>query len=293
MHKISLVVATIARSDELVRLFDSLASQDISGFEVILVDQNPDIRLEGLINREWPFPVNWVRRPDIRGLSRARNIGWKAAQGEFVIFPDDDCWYPPWLLSRGVQLLSAARADVLTGRAADEQGNDINGRYAQQPHKIDRSNVWVSGIEWVMLFKRSLLAAVMGFDENVGVGAATPWQACEGQDILLRAVDRGYNCQFDPSFYGHHARFSEIPPKALRTKGRAYGRGLGYVLRLHNYGLVSATAWIGRPLVRLVLSAARAHFSDCAYFFNVSLGRLEGYLGRTFSQSARQSTTQR
>ncbi len=277
---ISLVVATLGRSVELDRLFESLSAQDRTDFEVILVDQNADNRLERLAGGNWPFPVKWIHLPDIRGLSRARNIGWKAAQGELLIFPDDDCWYPPWLLSRGVEILNATQADIVTGRAADEQGNDINGRYAQKPHRIDRTNVWISGIEWVMLFKKSALAALGGFDEDVGVGASTPWQACEGQEILLRALGHGLMCCFDPSFYGHHARFDEIPSKALRAKGRAYGRGLGYVLRLHSYNSVDAANWIGRPLARVVLSAARGDLPACAYFFNVALGRLEGYVRR-------------
>jgi glycosyltransferase involved in cell wall biosynthesis len=277
---VSLVVATLGRSVELERLFQSLSAQDRSDFEVILVDQNADNRLEQLAHGNWPFSVNWIHVPSVRGLSRARNIGWRAARGELLIFPDDDCWYPPWLLSRGIEILNATQADIVTGRAADEHGNDINGRYAQAPHRIDRRNVWISGIEWVMLFKKSALVALGGFDEDVGVGASTPWQACEGQEILLRALEHGQKCCFDPAFYGHHARFDEIPAKALRAKGRAYGRGLGYVLRLHRYNSMVAANWIGRPLARLLLSAARGDLSASAYFFNVALGRLEGYVRR-------------
>jgi glycosyltransferase involved in cell wall biosynthesis len=277
---ISLVVATLGRTTELDRLFESLSAQGRTDFEVILVDQNADSRLEGLAAGDWPFPVNWVRVPNIRGLSRARNVGWRAARGELLIFPDDDCWYPPWLLSRGLEILAATRADIVTGRAADQLGNDINGRYAQAPNRIDRTNVWISGIEWVMLFKKAALVALGGFDEDVGVGASTPWQACEGQEILLRALEQGLTCCFDPSFYGHHARFDEISAKAMQAKGRAYGRGLGYVLRLHHYNFVAAANWIARPLARLMLSAARGDLSRCAYFFNVALGRLEGYVKR-------------
>lgn len=161
---ISLVVATLGRTVELEKLFRSLSAQDRLDFEVILVDQNPDKRLQDLTENGWPFEVNWIRKPDIRGLSRARNIGWRVARGELIIFPDDDCWYPPWLLSRGVDLVSAKQADILTGRASDEQGRDINGRYAQAAHRINRSNVWISGIEWVMFFSKASLIAVDGFD---------------------------------------------------------------------------------------------------------------------------------
>jgi len=82
----------------------------------------------------------------------------------------------------------------------------------------------------MMLFRKSALLAVDGFDETIGVGAATPWQACEAQDIILRALACGLQCTFDPSFYGHHKEFDI----STQSKGRAYGRGLGYVLRIQN-----------------------------------------------------------
>jgi hypothetical protein len=103
---------------------------------------------------------------------------------------------------------------------------------------------------------------------------------------LLRVLDKDFNCRFDPSFFGHHVRFDEIPPKVMQAKGRAYARGLGYVLRVHRYGYLAAANWIGRPLVKLLLSAAKGDLDRCAYDFNVALGRLEGYVGRTLLSKA-------
>jgi len=274
---ISLVVATLGRTTQLERLFDSLVRQDYTNFEVIVVDQNSDDRLAYLFDRRWPFPIQHIHTPSERGLSRGRNKGWPAAKGALIVFPDDDCWYPPWFLSRGSELLSSWQAHVLTGRAADEAGNDINGKYAKTPQVIDRSNVWFSGIEWVMLFRKSALQAVDGFDETIGVGASTPWQACEGQDIILRILSKNLKCVFDPSFYGHHEVFNILIP----FKGRAYGRGLGHVLSRHNYGGLSKAMWVCRPLARLALSILKGRVSDSRYSLDVFLGRLEGCLGRT------------
>jgi glycosyltransferase involved in cell wall biosynthesis len=279
--QVSLVVATLGRTAQLVKLLDSLSRQDYPDFEVIIVDQNSDDRLEHLCKGNWPFRLSRIHTPTERGLSRARNVGWKAAQGELILFPDDDCWYPAWFLSRGIQLISASLADVLTGRAADEAGHDINGRYSPVPHTITRSNAWISGIEWVMLFKKAVLLAVNGFDEEIGVGASTPWQACEGQDILLRALDKGFVCCFDPAFFGHHLEFDRLAPKLMQAKGRAYGRGLGYVLRVHQYGYLAAAWWVGRPFAGLLLSILKRDYDSYNYHLNVSLGRLEGYMGRT------------
>jgi glycosyltransferase involved in cell wall biosynthesis len=278
--RVSLVVTTLGRTTQLERLFESLVVQDYKSFEVIVVDQNSDDRLGYLFERDrWPFALTRIHTPNARGLSRGRNVGWRSARGEWIVFPDDDCWYPSWFLSRASQLMSASDADILTGRAADENGHDINGRYSQEAHVIDRSNVWVSGIEWVMFFKRAALLSVGGFDEGVGIGASTPWQSCEGQDILLKALASGLSCRFDPSLYGHHERFEAMATELRRSKGRAYGRGLGYVLRKHHYGIFDILYWAGRPMLKLMVRGLVGDVNECIYLWNVACGRLEGYVG--------------
>src|SRR5271166_4064415 len=81
---ISLVVVTLNRVSELERLFASLDKQSYKDFEVILVDQNPDLDIRHLRSG--------------RGLSRGRNVGLPFAKGDIICFPDDDCWYPEDLL---------------------------------------------------------------------------------------------------------------------------------------------------------------------------------------------------
>ncbi len=45
----SLIVATLGRTDELIAFLESLVAQSERNFEVIVVDQNPDERLEPVI----------------------------------------------------------------------------------------------------------------------------------------------------------------------------------------------------------------------------------------------------
>jgi glycosyltransferase involved in cell wall biosynthesis len=274
--RISFLVSTLGRTTQLERLLRSLANQDYTGFDVIIVDQHQDDRLHFLFEQDWPFQLKWLRTPTERGLSRGRNTGWQASTAEFIAFPDDDCWYPPWFLDRALNIMHASGSDILTGRAADESGRDINGRYSQTAHQVDRINVWISGIEWVMRFRRAALLAVNGFDESVGVGVSTPWQACEGQDIILRALETGLICYFDPAFFGHHEELRILAPDGLtRAKGRSYGRGLGHVLRMHNYGNLSIAFWVARPVARCAWLFFRGDFRSSYYFFNVAFGRFD------------------
>lgn len=278
---ISLVVPTRGRTHQLTRLLDSLSLQDYENFDLLIVDQNEDDRLEEIVQQQRKFRARRIHCPGEQGSSRGRNIGWKAAQGKLIIFPDDDCWYPPWLLSRAASELNSLDADIVTGRAADMTGRSINGRYLLERQKINRANVWLAGIEWMMLFRRATLVELNGFDENIGVGARSLWQACEGQDILLRAIGAGKTCYFDPTLFGHHEELDVVTPdKNMVSKGRMYGRGLGYVLRIHHFPITTFLMWMGRPLLRLTSDLLKGNIKTVSYLLNVSIGRLEGYLGR-------------
>lgn len=275
MPVLSLVVATRGRATPFADLFASLAAQTFRDFEVIVVDQNADERV-GDLAAAAPFPLLHLRTPTETGLSRARNRGLRHARGEVVLFPDDDCWYPPRAFEDALARMGRLGADVLAGRAADEMGRDINGRYERTATRITRANVFTTGIEWVVFFRRAVLEAVGGYDTDIGVGAATPWQACEGQDIMLRALARGYVCVFDPAVVGHHAEL-DIASPAMLSKGRAYARGLGYVLRRHGFPARTIVAWVVRPVARAAIALARGDRTRAAYYRNVALGRIEGW----------------
>jgi glycosyltransferase involved in cell wall biosynthesis len=279
---VALVVTTRGRGYQLDRLFESLRDQEFKNFEVILVDQNDDDRLEP-IYQSWQstLRLSRLRTPDERGASRGRNVGWARTQCSFVLFPDDDCWYPPSFLSQVMKQIRLTGADILTGRAADEGGRDINGRFEQGPQWVNPENVWTTQIEWLIFFKRSALEAVGGFDADIGVGASTPWQSCEGQDIVLRALAKGLRCYYDPSLYGHHAELDiYTPDEAMLRKVRTYGRGMGHVLRIHKYSSWSALNWVLRPVVKAGVVLLQGNLPRFRLYRNVALGRWEGWSGR-------------
>ena len=51
MRDFALILATVGRTVELNRLFDTLAAQSYRDFEVIVVDQNRDDRLLPILHR--------------------------------------------------------------------------------------------------------------------------------------------------------------------------------------------------------------------------------------------------
>ena len=277
----SLVISTLGRSEELKPLLHSLEKQSFQDFEVIVVDQNEDDRLGQIVQGRWNFPLIHIPRGGERGLSRGRNVGLRSCQGTYICFPDDDCWYLPDFLAFAAHRLTETGADFLTGRAADDAGRDVNGRYANTAQAIRHANIWITQIEWVAFFRRALLESVGGYDVEIGVGASSPWQSGEGQDLVLRALATGASGWFDPDLVGRHAEFVvDNPPPAIIKKGRVYGRGMGHVLRKHRFGVAAGVYWVSRPLARAVSSACRLKLREAQYYTQVATGRLEGALGR-------------
>lgn len=280
--KLSLIVPTLGRTACFPPLLDSLAQQTFRDFEVIVVDQNQDDRLVDTLRPErWPFPLNHLRTPGAFGASRARNAGLKAAAGDIVLFPDDDCWYPPWFLEKAVQLFRDHDCAALAGRAADVHGRSINGRYDAAPGWIGRHNIWTTQIEWVVLFRRDILVAVGGYDEIIGVGAGTPWGASEGQDVMLRVLAAGHRAYYDPGLYGHHPELEvQTPNSDMTRKGRAYARGMGYVLRQHHFSTAHAAYWMVRPAIGALVNLLRGRVRRSLYQWNIAIGRYEGWRQR-------------
>jgi glycosyltransferase involved in cell wall biosynthesis len=70
----------------LERFLESLAAQSCADFELILVDQNADDRLAGLVKLyRQKFPVLHIKQLE-PGLSRARNRGLQHIKGEIQHF---------------------------------------------------------------------------------------------------------------------------------------------------------------------------------------------------------------
>ena len=280
--RLSLVVPTVNRTAELARLFESLVGQEFKDFEILVVDQNSDDRIVPTLKRYHP-QLNIVRIliPARHGISSARNDGWRRASGDVVLFPDDDCWYPAWFLRKGLEVLDRSGADLVSGRFADESGRSINGRFAPRAQFITRRSVWITQSESASFYRRDLLESVGGFDESLGIGSSSHWQAAEGPDLILRALQHQRTCYYDPSLYGFHREYDlDDPSGSMVIKGRLYARGMGYVLRRHRHGALSLLYWAVRPLATATGAIIKGKRHRAAFSLSVSIGRVEGWIGR-------------
>ena len=275
--RFSLIVATLGRSSEIGALLESLLAQGRDDFEVIIVDQNSDDRVAPVLQPyEARIRITYLRS-SIRNANHARNLGLRAAQGEIVTFPDDDCLYPEGVLARVDAAFHAAPAlGVLTGPAASPEGGLGSGRWRETSGSIDLTNVWTSVIEFNLFLPRQLMLALGGFDETLGPG--TRWGSAEGNDLVCRAMARGAVAQYDAGLRIIHPdkRLTEVAV----SRAASYGRGLGFVLRRHRVPLSVWFAFLVRPLGGALISLTKLRFHNAAYYAMSFWGRLIGGLER-------------
>jgi glycosyltransferase involved in cell wall biosynthesis len=272
-----LVLPTVGRAEDLTRFLRALETQSYRHFRLLVVDQNSDDRLVQVLA---PFETAFemVRLRSEPGLSRARNVALAHVTADVVAFPDDDCWYPANLLARVAGALDAhAEWDGLGVRPVDEHGRQAAGREDPRPGPMTLSNLWRRVGSYTLFLRRDAVEAIGEFDEELGVGAGTPWGGGEDLDYVARAVRAGRRIYYDPTLVVHHPRKREHVSDPDPQQGYAYGAGFGRALRKNGipwwFAAYSVVRSSGASLLNLLAGRpARARF-----YLAVARGRLRGW----------------
>jgi GT2 family glycosyltransferase len=267
------------RTATLATFLDSLRSGTHRDVELIVVDQSRGTHLAQTLAAYRDLSILHLTSPP--GLSRARNLGLAHVTGDVVAFPDDDCWYPPNLLSSVVErFASNPSLGGLGGRPVDVAGRSSFPRWDLQSGPIDRFNVWRRCNSNALFLGKKVVDQVGGFDETLGVGSGTPWGSAEEVDYPLRALAHGFTLYYDPMLLVHH-------PASLPTfndegiaRAESYGGGMGRVLRKHGYPWWFVLYQWTRPMGGALLSAATGRLDKARYHCAVLRGRRRGWAGR-------------
>jgi glycosyltransferase involved in cell wall biosynthesis len=261
-----LVVATVDRSEELRVLLGSLERQTYRDFRVLVVDQNEDDRVAGVLGG-WAFDV--VRLAAGRGLSRARNAALPLLHADVVAFPDDDCAYPARLLEDVARRLGADPAlDGVTGRGVDAAGSS-SPSWEDDRAVLTRENLWNRAVSYTIFLRRSVVERVGPFDERLGLPASSG----EEIDYLVRAVDGGARIEYDPALVVNH----EPETRPAGAVGVRDGRSVGYVLRKHGYPSRTVARMLVRPAGGILAAVAHRDRDRARFHLGTLRGRILGY----------------
>ena len=199
-------------------LLHALESQTLPGdrFEVIIVD-------DGSTDQSREIVAAWTaldpdRRQLVQGKGRgpahARNLGLRAARGEWVAFTDGDTIPDPDWLETGLRAVERLGVHALEG--AIYAGPHTLGPYAHKAFNVD-GGMYMTGNMFVL---RRLLLDLGGFDEGFEVPSV------EDRELAMRILAGGNAIPFVPEVRVRHRVFAQRPADILRQTRRLSYIGL-------------------------------------------------------------------
>lgn len=245
----TIVICTFNRACSLKQTLQAIEACDVpsSGVvELLLVDNKSTDNTREVFDshRSEKFRLAYVFEP-VRGLSNARNAGLRSANGEIILFTDDDvCPAPDWLLNM-LGPYSNPNVSAVQGRIVLDFGGPaphwLQGRHRTflaesgfGPSPIPEAAGFIGAN---MSFRRSVAADVGPFSGLLGAGRVG---FGEEDDYSVRLQKKGYKIYYEPSACVRHMiAVSRLNPEYFEST--AFRMGLSLSLRLGMDGEPAAT----------------------------------------------------
>lgn len=222
LPKISVVIPTYGREEPLIKSIEDALHQDYPHYEILVVDQTPQHQpetesyLSNLANLgkiKW-FRINWASLPG------ARNYAVRRADGEIILFIDDDVEMQPGFLKAHAKNFENPEVGAVAGRVFDKMkmADAAQGRTQGEgnyqiieylpPQAMDPGIAWyyIDLVHTVkpqqvltargcnMSFRRDIfIKHNIWFDERFRGSAVR-----EESDFCLRLRKTGYKIWYDP-----------------------------------------------------------------------------------------------
>lgn len=279
MTHLTLITCTFDRDAEFERLLRSIMAQELSGVQLIVVDQNTPPRARDLVAQLSPeFDVKILETGRV-GISAARNIALAHVEGPVIGFPDDDCWYPDGLLPAILFGFEAQLDyDVLTCKTLDEHFQPAIGKFLKTSQDIRKTNVFWAGNSNGLFFRKAAIDRTGGFDERLGVGADGPFGAGEETDLLLRLLSNGSRGRYLAGLHVHHPSVPENTESAVLRAAR-YAPGLGNLMARHGFPAWFVALRILWPALGALYFAATLNPARFRYKWVWSRSIAQGFFG--------------
>lgn len=266
----SLLIATVRRRTELENLLFTLRQQQYQHLQIIIADQNPPSFLEGLYAQFPDLPLQIVPVPD-KGVSQARNAIIPLAEGSYIAFPDDDCWYAPDTLAQVAEAFQRhPQAGTVMGKSIDT--SPVSPPCGQDT-PVSQIGTFKNGETYLQFFRAEVVKDLR-FDPRLGPGTGLPYGCGEDTDYLLEAHKRApvWRCPSIRVF--HPSPDTHVPSDA---KIASYAAGRMYLLKKHAFPLWFRCANVLYPLCMLPLDALRKGRKAARYRWRMFVERLRHF----------------
>ena len=205
---------------------DGLLAQSYRNFELILIDQNEDDRVEKLYHAYKDKIGIRYHHNDKKGLSLNRNVGLSYVTGDIIAFPDDDCLYEADTLEQVCRFFTEnPMYGLYICGTRDERRHESAAGAGGNAGDADISlfNFLNVGISFT-IFVRAPDLGRFRFDERMGVGAA--FGSGEESDLLLYLLKNKTRGRYQGNHFIYHPAKTDTPDRAF-----SYGKGFGAVYK--------------------------------------------------------------
>ncbi|MDD2801202.1 MAG: glycosyltransferase family 2 protein [Methylococcales bacterium] len=279
--KVSLVLATLGRDLEVADFLKSLLLQTYKNFELIIIDQNKDGKIDAIVELfNSNLDVQHIK-VDFTGNARARDYGINFAQGRIIAFPDDDCAYDKDVLAKVVaEFSSRENLSILVAGSYDLASSNFSiGVNSPKAHYFSRFSMM--GVEFTQFFDRNRIdGKQLHLDHDFGIGSK--YSGAEGFEMLYRLLRDGNIAFYTPDIKIYH------PDKDHYKLGTGrmlmYSTGIGaYIRKFANQRDVFIWYYIIRkmfiaPILKMLLALVLFNPKKLAYSFYNLVGIWRGFL---------------
>lgn len=263
------VICTRNRPVQVAQTLDALRAQTRPGFPIVVVDQSESLSTE-VTSRAASDPLLSVIHDTGRGLSRARNIAWRATSEDWLIFIDDDCVPNPDFTAAFARTVDEHPSiDMVSGHVGArirgiERPDDLVFSAFPVDQERTVSGRWThpSGVGFGVCFgvRRAMVDRLGGWDERLGPGVPE-FPAADDMDFNFRMLRSGGIAHLTPEIRSQHDQWrTRAEIVALYAGYTAAWTGLS--VKILRSGDPLAAAWLwwrGGPRFagRMLLSAIR------------------------------------
>jgi glycosyltransferase involved in cell wall biosynthesis len=212
--KLSIVVPCYNGGRFLSALLANLASQRFRDFEIIVVDDGSTDAATLAALDALPSDVQVVRQSN-QGLAAARNSGFQAAAGEFVLPLDCDDALDPAFLERAVPLLERAPGEVAFVFTDLRLTGALSGVLERQFNRFNQ--LFHNRLPYSLLLRKSAWQNAGGYDPSMRDG----YEDWEFNIRLILAGHTGLHID-DPLFVYHVSPDGMLMSRSARRHGRLW-----------------------------------------------------------------------
>lgn len=193
MPELSIIIPTRNRGMLLQQAVMSIIAQNISNYEIIIVDDSTKPAKPDFINYiEKIASIRYIVNEGEHGAARARNLGVEHALGEFIAFLDDDDIYLPGRLGNMLPYMRTGQyVFVSSGRFYQiNDFSEVNKVPRQLFGEVSLKDIYrANDIDIGFMLKRDTFILLGGFD--------TSYHNLEDWDFVMRMAELGigYKCR--------------------------------------------------------------------------------------------------